>query len=390
MKILHVVASLSPKWGGPFEIAIGMAQAIAKKGIKVSIYAPSEKEDGVYINNLKMVDVKLFSKSFFSKFWTSYSPSLAKTLRREITDFDLIHIQEIWHHPLFAAYKAAKFARKPFVVTIQGTLEPWCLNHKKFKKKIGSILFQRKILKEASGLHAVTEEEVKNIYEFVDNNNIFYIPNGINQEDFENLPFNEEFEYLYPELKGKKVLLFLGRIHPKKGLDMLAKAFGAILKKRDDIQLVIAGPDNNYKNQIVEILKVENAIGNTTFTGMLTGNNKLAALSRADIFVLPSYSEGFSISTLEAMACGLPILITKQCNFPEVEEIGAGKIIDADIGQLSKALLELLDNPELCKEMGKRGRSLVVEKYTWDKVADKMIDAYKEILGSHKVIMEAI
>jgi len=117
---------------------------------------------------------------------------------------------------------------------------------------------------------------------------------------------------------------------------------------------------------------------------MLTGNEKLAALSRADIFVLSSYSEGFSMSILEAMACGLPVVITKQCNFPEVEGIGAGKIIDADANHLSEALIELLDNPELCKDMGDRGKRLVMEKYTWDKVADQMIAAYEEILGGRK------
>lgn len=385
MKVLHVAPSLSSEWGGSTKVVVELTEALAEKGVDVSIFAPSENNKGVCITNLKGVDVRLFPKGFLSKFWTSYSSPLAKALMKEVPIFDLVHIHEIWHHPHFTVYKAAKRFKRPFVVTIHGTLEPWCLNHKRFKKKIFSILIERMILREASGIHAITEEEVKNISNFVDNKNVFLIPNGINLEEFESLPSKKDFESLYPQLKGKRIILFLGRIHPKKGLDILAKALGTIVKKRDDIQLVIAGPDNDgFKNHIVEILKADNAIGNTTFTGMLTGNKKLAALSRADIFVLSSYSEGFSISILEAMACGLPVVITKQCNFPEVEEVGAGKVIDADVDHLSEALIELLDNPELCKEMGNRGKRLVIEKYTWHKVADQMITAYKEILGSQE------
>ncbi len=386
MKVLHVAASLSPEWGGPTKVIYELTEALAKKGIEVSIFAPSERDKGACISNLKGVNVKLFKKSFLSRFWTSYSSALAKALMHEVSNFDLIHIHEIWHHPHFSAYRAAKIAKKPFIVTIHGALEPWCLKYKLLKKKIYSTFIQKKILKEAAALHAITEGEVKNIRAFVNNKNIFLIPNGVNLKEFENLPQREWIENLYPELRGKKVILFLGRIHPTKGLDILAKAFGNILRGRNNIQLVIAGPDNNgYKNKIVEILKNENAIISTTFTGMLTGNHKLATLSRADIFVLPSYSEGFSMSILEAMVCGIPVVITTGCNFSEVEKIGAGRVVNADVDSLSKALMEFLDNTELCKKAGNRGRKLVMEKYTWDKVADKMIMAYKEILTTHKV-----
>jgi len=388
MNILHVASSLSSEWGGPSKVVVELTGALAQKGVKVSIYAPSENAKNVNRRDSKGVHIKLFPKGFLSRFWTSYSSPLAKALMKEASSFDLIHIHEIWHHPHFAAYQAARFSKKHFIVTIHGMLEPWCLNYKSLRKKIYSILIQRKILKEASGIHAFTETEVKNISNFVDNKNILLIPNGLNLEEFKNLPNREWIEDIYPEMKGKKVILFLGRIHPIKGLNILVRAFNTIVKTRNDIQLVIAGPDNyNYKNRIVEILKRENALSNTTFTGMLTGNKKLATLSRADIFVLPSYSEGFSISILEAMACGIPVIITKQCNFPEVGEVGGGKVIDTNTVQLSNALIELLDNTDLCKEMGSRGKRLVMEKYRWDKVADKLIVAYKEILSNCKVNM---
>lgn len=386
MKVLFVTAGLSLERGGSTKVVLGLAESLAQKGVEISIFSPIEKNNqALSVSYIPGVNIRFFPSGIFSKFWTSYSLPLRKALMQEVFNFDLIHIHEIWHYPHFSAYKACKFWEKPYIVTIHGALEPWCLNHKKLKKKFYWHVIQRKILQEASGLHAITREEVKNIKKLVNNHKIFLIPNGINVEEFKNPPEKEYIEYLYPELKGKKIILFMGRIHPIKGLDLLAKSFGLVLKKRRDVQLVIAGPDSyGYKTKIMRELENSNAIAYTTFTGFLKGKEKLAILNRADIFVLPSYSEGFPISVLEAMVCELPVVITKQCNFYEIEEKGAGKVINISEDELSKVLVELLDNPELCKEMGKRGKKLVMEKYTWSKVADKMITTYEEILGKQR------
>lgn len=385
MKVLHIAASLSSKWGGPTRVIIGLTEALSKKGVKVSIFAPMAKNEKRFLDKPKGVNIRLFRKSFPSKFWTSYSPSLANTLREVVFGYDLLHIHEIWHHPHFAAYRAAKSAKKHFMVTIHGELEPWCLHHKAFKKKIYSALIQERILEEASALHAINEEEVKHISTFVHNENVVLVPNAVNAQEYENLPPGEWIEDRYPKLRDKRVILFLGRIHPQKGLDILARAFNVVLKEHNDTQLVIVGPDNdNYKREIIKILSSQNTIHRTTFTGTLMGDMKLAALGRANIFVLPSYSEGFSISTLEAMACGLPVVITKGCNFPEVEKTGAGWVCDADVHDVSKALIELLRDPAMCKEMGKKGKRLVTEKFTWDRVADKMLTTYERIVHGRR------
>ncbi|GAG37700.1 unnamed protein product, partial [marine sediment metagenome] len=181
---------------------------------------------------------------------------------------------------------------------------------------------------------------------------------------------------------GKRIILFLGRIHPQKGLDLLAKAFEKIAREWDNAYLMIVGPDSEgYKIKIEKMLESEGVLNKVIFTGMLSGRKKLIVLGGADIFALPSYSEGFSMAILEAMICKLPVIITKQCNFPEVTEVGAGNEIDPNVEQLTGALGNLLGNPELCKKMGEKGRKLVLEKYTWDKTADKMIKVYEEIVN---------
>lgn len=252
------------------------------------------------------------------------------------------------------------------------------------RKKIFTKLVQKRILKGASAIHAITEEEVKNIKDFgIEDIPIVTIPNGINLQEFQILPPKDELVKLYPELKGKKIILFLGRVHPIKGLDLLARAFGKIIKEMKDVYLLVVGPDKGgYKLEIEKILKEDRALSQVIFASTLTGYKKLIALGGADIFVLPSYSEGFSMAVLEAMVCGLPVIITKSCNFPQVEISGAGKIINTDLESLSKVLLELLMDPDLCKEMGNKGRQLVLERYTWDKISEQMLEVYERILNS--------
>lgn len=382
MRVLHIVASLSSEWGGPPRVVQGLTEALARRGVEVSIFVPLRRGEENSLIYPKGVEVKTFKESLpVSRIWRVYSPAFAKALNKEIFGFDLIHIHEIWHHSHFVAYRAAKKSKKPFIITPHGALEPWCLKWKYVKKKIFAALIQKSILKEANVLHALTQREAKDIKSFVGDNKIAVIPNGISPEEFQNLPLPLEIEKKYPELTNKKVILFLGRIHPKKGLDILAEAFGKIVGNRKDICLFVAGPDNNgYQEKIKSILAKNNVLDKVIFSGALGGKDRLAALSRADMFVLPSYSEGFSMTILEAMVCRLPVIITNQCNFPEVRENEAGLVINPSTDELVKAITKLLENSALSKEMGENGRKLVLEKFTWDKIADKMINLYKNAI----------
>ncbi|MCL0086751.1 glycosyltransferase [Thermodesulfovibrionales bacterium] len=381
MKILHIVISLIPEWGGPTKVVTELTETLVKKGVDVTIFAPMQKGDKVKIVRPKGVNLRLFEQSFFAQWWPGYSSGLAKAVTKEMEQFDLVHIHELWSHPHLVASRVARKSGKPYIVTIHGGLEPWAINHKAFKKKIYSALIQRRILQKAVALHAITDEEVKHIRDFGVDSEILMIPNGINPGEFQSLPPDCELRQLYPSLSGKQVILFLSRIHPKKGLDLFAKAFGKVVGGRDDIRLLIAGPDNDgYQAQVKKMLEIEGALDKVIFTGMLTGRKKLAALAGADLFVLPSYSEGFSMAILEAMICGLPIIITHPCNFPEVAEARAGLVIEPDVGQLAAAMEELLGASQLRQEMGSNGRRLIKERFTWDKIADQMIQLYQGVL----------
>ncbi|HCJ66293.1 MAG TPA: glycosyltransferase [Elusimicrobia bacterium] len=381
MKILHIVENLSPEAGGTTKVVRELTETLAKRGIEISIFTTAGKNNE-RIQQIKGVDLKLFRSDFLARWWPGHSSGLAKSVMEEAPKFDLIHIHEIWHHPHFTAYTAAKRAKKPYIITVHGALEPWCLNYKAFKKKIFAALFERRILKEASVIHVLTEEETRNIQSFGVNNFIAVIPNGLDPKEFQNLPGREELEHLYPTIKGKQVILFLGRIHPKKGLDILARAFGKIAKEQKNICLLVAGPNNNgYQTRVENILKEEGVLDKVIFAGMLTGQDKLAALSGSDFFVLPSYSEGFSMGILEAMICGLPVIITNQCNFPDVSTAKTGEVIEPNENQLVKTLNIFLNNQQLRKKRGENARNLIMEKFTWDKITNQMIELYEDVLN---------
>jgi glycosyltransferase involved in cell wall biosynthesis len=159
-----------------------------------------------------------------------------------------------------------------------------------------------------------------------------------------------------------------------------------VARKRDDVHLVIAGPDNEGYGQRVRLwLDEENVSDRVTFTGMLLGKDKMSALRDAYLYILPSYTENFGISVVEAMACGLPVIISDQVNiYREVGESGAGKITSCDAGEVAVAILELVENPESARTMGQKGLALVKECFQWQEVAKTMIAVYCNILANQQ------
>jgi glycosyltransferase involved in cell wall biosynthesis len=180
----------------------------------------------------------------------------------------------------------------------------------------------------------------------------------------------------------RRIILFLGRLNFKKGLDLLVRSFSEIARSRDDVHLVLAGPDNEgYGAKVLEWLKREGMLSRTTFAGMVTGQDKLDLLCDAELFVLPSYSENFGLAVVEAMAAGLPVVISNKVNiWREILEARAGLVVSCDAKELADAVNQLLLNPAVAKKMGCRGRAIVENKFSWERVAPRMIELYREVI----------
>ena len=242
-------------------------------------------------------------------------------------------------------------------------------------------LVQDHIMKSSDTIHALTEAEMTRIAELGYGTPVVVAPNGVNPDLLDCAPDISEFMARYPKLAGTLVILFLGRLHKIKGLDVLARSYARISHKRKDCTLLVAGPDEDgSRKQMESLLLTEDALDRTVFTGMLTGRDKLAALKCADLFVLSSYSEGFSIAVLEALAAGLPVVISKQCNFPEVSEHAAGFVVDPDEAAVTQAISTLLSDGALRVAMGHNGQRLVRRKYSWAGIAGSMAELYRGLI----------
>jgi glycosyltransferase involved in cell wall biosynthesis len=277
------------------------------------------------------------------------------------------------------ASTSAKF-KVPLVVSPRGTLSEWALNHKKYKKRIAWILYQRKDLLSASAFHATSEEESANIKKLNFSQPVYIVPNGIELHDF--LPSRKRTD-------GKRRVLFLSRIHFQKGLKELLAAWARI--NPDNWILQISGTDSdNFQTYLVGLAQTLGISDSIQFTGPLKEPEKWIALRQSDILVLPSYSENFGMVVAEALAAEVPVITTKATPWQELEGDSsnrAGWWISLGIDPLVAALKEainLTDDERL--KMGKRGRQIIKVKYTWSAVAEQMLIAYKEVLKTSKCI----
>ena len=383
MKILMIVPALGSIYGGPSKSVIELAEAIGKRGVNIDVVTTNANGDErINVPLLTWIEEKNYRIQYFP-YWNildyKFSPSLTHWLFHNIGNYKLVHTNAVFSYPVLPAYWACQRNKIPYVVTPRGMLEPWALNYKSYKKGLYFSLVEKPALQKASAIHTLASTEAENIKTLNLGTPLVVIPNGIYRANFEALPNPEIFYQEFSETRNKTLIIFLGRIDPKKGLDLLAKAFAKAHKLFPETHLIVAGQDNTgYLPTAQHYFKEEGCADAVTFTGMLTGEIKYAALAASNIYVAPSYSEGFSMSVLEGMATGLPCVITTGCNFPEAKDVA--KIVDIDPEQIANALISLLQTPLEAKNMGDRARAFILENYTWDKIVLKMIAIYNEII----------
>lgn len=388
MKILHVIANLAPRYGGPVKVCLELCEQLAKRGNQVSIFTTDlDFPEGLIDVSIHKkvqkngVEIQYFPVQF--RPWV-YSHGLGKALRIRLKTFDIVHIHGLYRYP---QAMAAHYARKYFVLYLvcpHGSLDPFLYNNprNRFTKRVYEYLIELRNLNRAAAIHFTAEEERK-LTGFLNlTAHSVVIPNGISMAQYESLPPRGCFRNRYG-LNSEKVVLHLGRINFKKGLDLLVKGFSQVARRSENCVLVIAGPDNEgYINKVNQWIREERIEDHVVFTGMLDENGVLEALVDADVFALPSYTENFGIAVVEAMACGLPVVISDRVNiWREVKNAGAGEVVPCDTAKVADALRILLDDPKLRKTMGESGRELVKAEYDWNRVTDKMIDAYEKLVS---------
>lgn len=387
-----MLVSLEKCYGGPPVSTVRLSRAISDPSVSVDIWTTRGRTRGP----APWVDTGSLKTHCFpiagARSWY-YSPVLGRQLQGRIAEYDLVHIQEVWSYPQLVAGFAASKRDIPYVITPRGELDYRHLRHggplKRLKKQAYLEVVGNRILRNAACLHAISSSEAEELLQAKFCKSVAVIPNGVDVSEFENLPAPEAADERWPMLHNRRVVLFLSRLSPEKGLDQLITAWKATRSRSSfsDAVLVVAGPDSRgYEPTVRELIQEHGVADSVILAGMVSGSEKLALMNRADVYVLPSYSEGFSMSILENLAVGTPVLITPGCNFPEVVDAGAGVCVEPKAGEIAEGLRALLDlTNEERSVIGKNGRNLIAAKYTWDVQARKMLTVYRCILEGREI-----
>ncbi len=380
MHVLQAHNEILASRGGIVAALAGLLPALEAQGVQndlVSLLPRDERPEtsplfGPHLHLARPLD------PFFG-----YSSELRPLMERLARESSVIHSHGLWFFLHYLSYRVARETDKPHIIAVHGMAQPYIQSRSRWKKAPIDWWFQNRALERAAALQALVPAEIEDIRRLGFKNPVALVPNGVSLDDSP-APPRTELDAQFPTVKDKRVLLFLARLHPKKGLMHFLPAWKRANAGKEDWHLLIAGPDEG--GHLAQLQAQVASLGlqhEVTFAGLLTGESKRAALHNASAFVLPSHSEGFSMSLLEALGARLPILITPGCNFPEAVRAGCAIETPSTEQESFEGLEQLLGlSDDERRAMGIRGRALVERDYTWEVVARKMKSVYIWCAGS--------
>ena len=387
MNILHIVPSFAPCFsaGGVVNSSYKIAKKQAENGHNVVVYTTDscknrlkfENNYNVNVDGINVFYFKNVSNNIKNKLTLDTPLGLNNYLKNNINNFDIVHIHEHRHSLAILTHKYAKKNNIPYVLHAHGSVLPFFQKEK--LKEIFDKLWGFDILYNAHKLIAETEvEKAQYIDMGIKEELIEIIPTGVELKDFNSLPPKGNFKSKYGISPDEKLILFLGRINKIKGLDLLIKAFNRI--DNANVKLAIVGEDYGFKQELEQLILEFNLKDRIIFPGVLIDDAKKEVLVDCDLFVIPSRYESFGVSTLEAMACEKPIVMTKNNHIHNWIEGNAGLTCEFNENQLAECIEKLLNNEELSKRFGKTGKKLINEKYNWDKIEKEMEKVYQSCI----------
>jgi glycosyltransferase involved in cell wall biosynthesis len=378
VKIGFVVDSVSREAGGLFQSVRGLAKAVTCANVSARVFGISDKQSAVDSQDWQPLSVQTFRPQWGA--WGYASQLLPAMLD---ADVDILSTHGLWKYCSVASLRWHRRMARPYIVHPHGMLESWALQNAKWKKRIAALLYENQHLRCAACLRALCEAEAQSIRAYGMRNPICIIPNGVDLPDLSETPTPQA----PPFAEGRKVLLYLGRLHPKKNVANLIRAWKQILKSHPSTSaswiLAIAGwAQGGYEAQLRRLATDLDLLTSVIFLGPRFGTEKNEYYRGCDAFIMPSLSEGLPMTVLEAWASAKPVLMTPECNLPEGFGAGAAFQIGTGPEEIAaglKQVIEMSDDDR--RAMGNRGRNLVATKFSWPRIGEQMRSVYKWALG---------
>jgi len=365
MRVLHVIPSVSERSGGPATAIVPMCRALAERGVEVVLATTSHGLTPAQTDQVKeRVTARIFPVQVGESF--KYSRPLKTWLDDNVKEFDLVHVHAVFNHASVAAARACRKSGVPYIVRPLGTLDPWSIKQKQFKKRIFWRFAGKAMLERSAAVHYTTAAEKHATEEYLGLNHGRVIPLGVKVNGLaaRNRAGSDPY------------VLVLSRLHPKKNIEVLIDAFKSL--RRGDWRLVIAG--DGPCDYVAALRERAGRAVNVVFTGWVEGEEKEALLRGASLLALPSQQENFGLCVMEAMAHGVPVLITPQVNLAaEIDAAGAGWVVE--LPHLNHRLKQIIENDT---EQLVRGHAAyqLAQNYSWEKTATKLATVYREIVNN--------
>lgn len=367
-------------------------KALRKQNVDVSVLTTNLNGQGKIPATKDFVDFEgvpvCYCKAYHLKVLPYYSKVLNEKLKNIVSKYDIVLLDSNWTAYGIFSGDICRKARVPYLIYSHGCLSPRGIAHGYVRKQIWWRLFDKKLYESSQGIIAITNAEIDHLRALGIGNEIYVIPNGVDDINFDSLKAESTVREYFPEICNNEYFLFLGRVSRLKGVEDLIMAYYQLSKSTfedNSPMLVIAGPGNNkYLLQLQRLTEELGINERVIFTGVVHGYKKNSLIASSKCLINPSKSDVLSLVALEAMSIGTPIIITKQCNFDDVSTLNAGIVVDASVKELTNAMKWSIQNYAEHKEMSRRAKKLVKEKYSWGRVSIKTIEVCEKIIKSYR------
>jgi len=376
MKTLQVISYFAPSWGGDVNVCYNLSRELTERGHDVTIITTDYKYDPDYAQSLENVEVIPFRRVANLGLFL-YSPGMKRWMMSNISNYDIVHLHNFRSYQNNIVCKYAREFDVPYIVQPHGSLPR--IVEKEGLKQLYDLVWGNDILQNASKIIAVSGNEVEQFREFgIPDEKITVIPNGVSDILPASLPPAGQFRKQY-DIHEKHIILYVGRLHKRKGVDFLIRAFNSFVQSwtGEDVALVIAGPDDGYRSVLEDLVEQLDLAGKVRFVGFIP--YLATAYQDADVLVYPSVYEIFGLVPFEALLCGTPVIVTDDCGCGEiVEEAKCGYLVHyGDVAGLGETLRFALEHPDVNARMVEAGRRYIEEHLAWESVVKQVEEMYE-------------